>query len=171
MLDEARVWTTLNTMPAPARAPVGLAIELDNDVGKALQCQKGQRFYLNRIDLRMSVDTTQDDGVSTGLARPRVSRVTRTSREADCKLSALSTKLTGPASSLVSSRNRALSGPGWGAAAVAPARWRCSRWQGVGDRMGAAVGMLPDLLLGGGLRARCRRTPFDGPSERCYTGV
>jgi hypothetical protein len=91
--------TTVPTPPAPARAPVGLAIELDNDVGKALQFQKGQHFYLNRVDLRMSVDTTQVDGVSS------------------------------------------------------------------------EVGMLPDLLLGGGLRARCRRTPFDGPSGRCYTGV
>src|SRR5215831_7732412 len=57
--------TTAPTPPAHARAPVGLAIEINNGVGQSLQLQKGQRFYLNQIDLRMSVDTTQDDGVST----------------------------------------------------------------------------------------------------------
>jgi hypothetical protein len=47
------------------RAPIGLAIEIDNGVGQPLHIQKGQRFYLNQIDMRASVDTTQDEGVST----------------------------------------------------------------------------------------------------------
>jgi len=57
--------TTTTTQHSDARAPVGLAIEIDNGVGQPLQIQKGQRFYLNQIDMRASVDTTQDEGVST----------------------------------------------------------------------------------------------------------
>ena len=49
------------TQHADARAPVGLALEIDNGVGQPLQIQQGQRFYLNQIDMRASVDTTQDD--------------------------------------------------------------------------------------------------------------
>jgi hypothetical protein len=50
---------------ADARPPVGLAIEIDNGVGQPLRIRQGQRFYLNQIDLRASVDTTQDGSVST----------------------------------------------------------------------------------------------------------
>jgi hypothetical protein len=55
----------MTTQHSDARPPVGLAIEIDNGVGQPLQIQQGQRFYLNQIDLRASVDTTQDENVST----------------------------------------------------------------------------------------------------------
>ena len=54
-----------STTTQHAHAPVGLAIEIDNGVGQPLLIRKGQRFYLNQIDIRASVDTTQDAGVST----------------------------------------------------------------------------------------------------------
>lgn len=66
--DEAQMApdeTSTTTQHSHAGAPVGLAIEIDNGVGQPLQIQQGQRFYLNQIDMRASVDTTQDDGVST----------------------------------------------------------------------------------------------------------
>ena len=44
--------------------PVGLAIEVDNGVGAPLHVKRGQRFYLNQIDLRASVTATVDEGVS-----------------------------------------------------------------------------------------------------------
>jgi len=65
-----RAWTepdetTALTQHADPRAPVGLALEIDNGVGQPLQLQQGQRFYLNQLDIRASVDTTRDDGVAT----------------------------------------------------------------------------------------------------------
>ena len=56
--------TPMTTPSSDAHAPVGLAIEIDNGVGQPLQLPQGQRFYLNQIDMRASVDTTQDDGVA-----------------------------------------------------------------------------------------------------------
>ena len=46
---------------------VGLAIEVDNGTGVPLVLRRGQRFYLNQIDLRASTPATRDDGVA-GLA-------------------------------------------------------------------------------------------------------
>ena len=66
--DGARIEAseTAATTPHPdARTPVGLAIKIDNSVGQPLKIRKGQRFYLNQIDMPASVDTTQDAGVST----------------------------------------------------------------------------------------------------------
>jgi hypothetical protein len=57
--------TTATTQHSDTRAPVGLAIEIDNGAGQPLQIQQGQRFYLNQIDMRASVDTMRDEGVST----------------------------------------------------------------------------------------------------------
>lgn len=48
---------------------VGLAVEVDNGVGIALQLKRGQTFYLDQIDLRASTATTLDDGVSGLRAR------------------------------------------------------------------------------------------------------
>ena len=48
--------TTPTTQHSDARPPVGLAIEIDNGVGQPLPIQQGQRFYLNQIDMRTSVD-------------------------------------------------------------------------------------------------------------------
>ncbi len=45
-------------------APVGLAVEVDNGVGVALQLKRGQTYYLNQIDLRASLNTTTDEGVA-----------------------------------------------------------------------------------------------------------
>jgi hypothetical protein len=56
--------TPATHQPSPARAPVGLALEIDNGVGQPLQIRQGQRFYLNQLDIRASVDTAQDDGVA-----------------------------------------------------------------------------------------------------------
>jgi hypothetical protein len=45
-------------------APVGLALEVDNGVGVALQLQRGRTYYLNQIDLRASTSSTVDEGVA-----------------------------------------------------------------------------------------------------------
>lgn len=47
---------------------VGLALEVDNAVPAALAVRRGQRFYINQIDLRASVTATTDEGVA-GLSR------------------------------------------------------------------------------------------------------
>jgi hypothetical protein len=65
--DSARTapYETLAThQPSHVRAPVGLAIEVDNGVGQPLQIRQGQRFYLNQLDIRASVDLSQDEGVA-----------------------------------------------------------------------------------------------------------
>jgi hypothetical protein len=55
----------IRTTPASDTGePVGLAIEIDNGVGRPLQLHKRQRFFLNQIDVLASVDTTQDEGVA-----------------------------------------------------------------------------------------------------------
>jgi hypothetical protein len=43
---------------------VGLAIEVDNGVGVPLTVKRGQRFYVNQIDLRASTSATVDEGVN-----------------------------------------------------------------------------------------------------------
>lgn len=45
-------------------APVGLALEVDNGAGIALQLERGRTFYLNQIDLRASTSATVDEGVA-----------------------------------------------------------------------------------------------------------
>ena len=45
-------------------APVGLAVEVDNGNGIALQLKRGQTYYLNQIDLRASITATTDEGVA-----------------------------------------------------------------------------------------------------------
>lgn len=47
---------------------VGLAIEVDNGAGVPLKLRRGQKFYLNQIDLRAATTATVDEDVS-GLAR------------------------------------------------------------------------------------------------------
>jgi hypothetical protein len=47
---------------------VGLALEVDNGVGVPLKVKAGQTFYINQIDLRASLNATQDEGVD-GLRR------------------------------------------------------------------------------------------------------
>lgn len=46
---------------------VGLAVEVDNGAAVPLELERGRTYYLNQIDLRASLDTTVDEGVS-GLA-------------------------------------------------------------------------------------------------------
>lgn len=45
-------------------APVGLAVEVDNGSGIALQLKRGQTYYLNQIDLRASITASTDEGVA-----------------------------------------------------------------------------------------------------------
>jgi predicted CXXCH cytochrome family protein len=54
--------------PTTTDTPIGLAFEIDNGVGVPLKVRKGQRFYINQIDMRASVDASSDEGV-TGLDR------------------------------------------------------------------------------------------------------
>jgi hypothetical protein len=44
--------------------PIGLALEVDNGAGVPLSVKRGQTFYLNQIDLRTAITSTQDEGVS-----------------------------------------------------------------------------------------------------------
>ena len=53
---------------ALSNGPVGLALEIDNGNGVPLRVIRGQPFYLNQIDMRVSTNATTDEGVS-GLAR------------------------------------------------------------------------------------------------------
>src|SRR5579883_2771392 len=48
--------TTLST-------PIGLAVEVENGVGKPVSVRAGQTMYLNQIDLRVFANTTVDEGV------------------------------------------------------------------------------------------------------------
>ena len=54
--------------PAPAAAPVGLALEVDGGTGIPLKVKAGQSFFINQIDLRASLTATRDEGVD-GLRR------------------------------------------------------------------------------------------------------
>lgn len=59
--------------PAPggatsANTPVGLALEIDQGAGVPLKVRAGQRFYVNQIDIRASVQATIDEEVD-GLDR------------------------------------------------------------------------------------------------------
>ncbi len=57
--------TALESIAHPAGPiPVELAVEVDNGVGSALQLRRGQTYYLNQIDLRASITSTVDEGVS-----------------------------------------------------------------------------------------------------------
>jgi hypothetical protein len=49
-------------MSSPA-TPVGLAVEVENGVGKPISVRAGQTFYLNQIDLRVFQNTSVDEGV------------------------------------------------------------------------------------------------------------
>ena len=46
------------------RESIGLAIEVDNGVARPLEVKRGQRFYVNQIDLRAWTTATSDEGVS-----------------------------------------------------------------------------------------------------------
>lgn len=50
--------------PTTTDTPIGLAFEIDNGVGTPLEVRKGQRFYVNQIDMRASLDASVDEGVS-----------------------------------------------------------------------------------------------------------
>lgn len=50
--------------PAPAGA-VGLALEVENGVGRPLRVRAGGTFYINQIDLRAVVKATTDEGLRT----------------------------------------------------------------------------------------------------------
>jgi hypothetical protein len=54
-------------LSAPA---IGLALEIENGVGKPLQVKAGGRFYINQIDLRAFTTATTDDGLATLMASP-----------------------------------------------------------------------------------------------------
>ena len=50
--------------PAPARSPVGLALEVDNGVPASLKVKAGETFFINQIDLRAAISTSVDQGVN-----------------------------------------------------------------------------------------------------------
>lgn len=65
--DPAVDETSAALRAAPAittRTPVGLAIETDGGQGIPLRVKRGQRFYLNQIDLRASISATVDEAVA-----------------------------------------------------------------------------------------------------------
>lgn len=45
--------------------PIGLAVEVENGVGKPISVRAGQTFYLNQIDLRTFANTSVDEGVAS----------------------------------------------------------------------------------------------------------
>jgi hypothetical protein len=49
--------------PTTVDTPIGLAIEIDGGVATPLRVRKGQRFYMNQIDLRVAIDAAVDEGV------------------------------------------------------------------------------------------------------------
>lgn len=53
--------------PTTVNTPIGLALEIDQGAGVPLKLRRGQRFYINQIDMRASIDTSEDEGVD-GLA-------------------------------------------------------------------------------------------------------
>lgn len=66
---QALSWGTFPTPGATTvNTPIGLAFEIDDGVPDPLRVRKGQRFYVNQIDLRAHVDATTDEGVA-GLDR------------------------------------------------------------------------------------------------------
>lgn len=62
--DAAEIEVANENVAEPA---VGLALEVDNGIAASLAVRRGQRFFINQIDLRASVTATLDEGVS-GLA-------------------------------------------------------------------------------------------------------
>jgi len=57
----------LGLLPTTAFAatPVGIALEIDNGVGVPLQLRAGGSYYINQLDIRASVVSGVDDGVSS----------------------------------------------------------------------------------------------------------
>ncbi|MBN1206161.1 MAG: cytochrome C [Myxococcaceae bacterium] len=49
--------------PPPGGSVIGVALDVDNGNGTPLRIRAGQSFYINQIDLRASVDATQDEGM------------------------------------------------------------------------------------------------------------
>jgi hypothetical protein len=49
--------------PTTPDTPIGLALDVDGGKGSPIQVRAGQRFFVNQIDLRTSVDATTDEGV------------------------------------------------------------------------------------------------------------
>jgi hypothetical protein len=49
--------------PTSTNTPIGLALEIDQGTGVPLKVRSGQRFYINQIDMRASVDRTEDEDV------------------------------------------------------------------------------------------------------------
>ncbi|NMO16239.1 cytochrome C [Pyxidicoccus fallax] len=50
---------------APSNRPVGLALEVENGVGRPLRVRAGGTFYVNQIDIRAVVKATTDEGLKT----------------------------------------------------------------------------------------------------------
>ncbi|NUO49602.1 MAG: cytochrome C [Polyangiaceae bacterium] len=49
--------------PTTTSTPIGLALEMDQGAGVPLKLRSGQRFYINQIDMRASIDASVDEGV------------------------------------------------------------------------------------------------------------
>ncbi len=49
--------------PTSVATPLGLALEVDNGTGKAIQVRAGQTFWLEIVDLRASIDASVNEGI------------------------------------------------------------------------------------------------------------
>jgi hypothetical protein len=50
--------------PTSTATPIGLALEVDDGTGKAIQVRAGQTFWLEIVDLRASTTSTVDEGIN-----------------------------------------------------------------------------------------------------------
>jgi cytochrome c551/c552 len=53
--------------PTTVDTPVGISLDIDNNLATPLRVRQGQRIYINQIDLRAAIDALVDEGVG-GLA-------------------------------------------------------------------------------------------------------
>ncbi len=63
LLGSAGAASAAATHPGTALAAVGLALEVENGAGVPLKVRAGQTFFINQLDLRVSVPATRDEGV------------------------------------------------------------------------------------------------------------
>lgn len=50
--------------PTNTNTPIGFALQIENGTGVRLKVRRGQRFYINQLDMRVSIETQTDRGVA-----------------------------------------------------------------------------------------------------------
>ncbi|NOU26888.1 MAG: cytochrome C [Polyangiaceae bacterium] len=50
--------------PTTVDTPIGIALDIENGVGVPLKVRKGQRVYINQMDMRAAIDASSDNGVA-----------------------------------------------------------------------------------------------------------